>query len=454
MDKRILKSLVFGCLLLLMLLGGAYTLLDGSAQAEMETVPSVNHPPAVASTKVPMPTCVAGYSYTQLNQVTFYFGGTDTGNHTDDGVSAVTFPFPVLFYGTSYTTANVSSNGNLQFTTTNTAYTNVCLPQVTLGPAIMPFWDDLITSTTGTCLVAGGCGIFTNIIGSAPTRAFYITWQTTYFTGTGNAFFAIVFHEGRSDFDVIYNNITATNSFTLGVQDGAALSTEIYCNVQVALPLGYNFQPLTCVTPTSTYTWTPVSTGTPTRTPTSSGTSTPTPCGISFSDVQPTDYFYTSVLYLACRNVISGYGDGTFRPFNNTTRGQMSKIVMLAESLPVVCPTQHFTDVPPTHPFYCYIEAAYGFGIVNGYADGTFRPGNNVTRAQTCKIVVLAEAWTLDCPTPHFTDVPSSNPFFCYVETAYGHGIISGYSDGTFRPGNDVTRGQLSKIVYSAVTQP
>jgi hypothetical protein len=78
-----------------------------------------------------------------------------------------------------------------------------------------------------------------------------------------------------------------------------------------------------------------------------------------------------------------------------------------------------------------------------------------VTRGQTCKIVVLAERWPLDClAAPTFTDVPTSHPFFCYIEIAYARGIISGYSDGTFRPGNDVTRGQLCKIVYMAVTQP
>ena len=44
----------------------------------------------------------------------------------------------------------------------------------------------------------------------------------------------------------------------------------------------------------------------------------------------PTAYYYTPVYYLACRGVVGGYADGTFRPFNNTTRGQMAKIVVLA----------------------------------------------------------------------------------------------------------------------------
>jgi hypothetical protein len=177
---------------------------------------------------------------------------------------------------------------------------------------------------------------------------------------------------------------------------------------------------------------------------------------MAFSDVSPSDYFYIPVRYLYCAGVISGYADGTFRPYNDTTRGQLSKIIVLAEGWQVDCPTSgHFSDVSPSNPFYCYIETAYAHQIISGYSDGTFRPGNDVTRGQLCKIIVLAEGWVDDCPTPgHFSDVPPDHAFFCYIETAYNHAIISGYADGTFRPGNNATRGQISKIVYTAITQP
>src|SRR5439155_8493125 len=86
-----------------------------------------------------------------------------------------------------------------------------------------------------------------------------------------------------------------------------------------------------------------------------------------------------------------------------------------------------------------------------------YRPVNNVTRAQLCKIVVLAEGWPTYTPLmPTFWDVPDTDPFYGYVETAYQHGIISGYSCGKgcreFRPGNNATRGQICKIGYLAVT--
>jgi hypothetical protein len=172
--------------------------------------------------------------------------------------------------------------------------------------------------------------------------------------------------------------------------------------------------------------------------------------------VNPPDYFYVPVMYLACNGVISGYADGTFRPYNNTTRGQLTKIVVLAEGWPLDCPLQPtFTDVPPTHTFYCYVETAVNHDIISGYADGTFRPENDVTRGQLCKIVVLARTWVIDTTGgPHFSDVPTTHTFYDYIETAYNHGIISGYSDGTFRPGNPATRGQICKIVYEAITGP
>jgi hypothetical protein len=178
--------------------------------------------------------------------------------------------------------------------------------------------------------------------------------------------------------------------------------------------------------------------------------------GVPFSDVHPTDFFFEAVHYMWCHGIISGYDDGTFRPYNNTTRGQLCKIVVLAEGWQLDCPaTGHFSDVPPGSAFYCYIETAYAAGIISGYADGTFRPGNNVTRGQLCKIVVLARNWQILCPADrHFSDVPPDSTFYCFIETAFDHGIISGYADGTFRPGNSATRGQISKIVYLAVTNP
>jgi hypothetical protein len=190
-------------------------------------------------------------------------------------------------------------------------------------------------------------------------------------------------------------------------------------------------------------------------------TRTATLCALGFSDVQQTDYFYDAVVYLFCRGSISGYADATFKPYNNTTRGQLSKIVVLAEGWPIHTPANPtFQDVPATHTFYQYVETAYAHAIISGYNCGAgcleFRPGNNVTRGQLCKIVVLAQSWSVYTPpAPTFGDVPTTDAFFGYVETAYSRNVVSGYDCGAgcleFRPGNNATRGQICKIVYNAV---
>ncbi len=191
---------------------------------------------------------------------------------------------------------------------------------------------------------------------------------------------------------------------------------------------------------------TPLPTATPILTP------TPTACPVNFADVNPTDYFYAGVRYLYCAGVISGYSDGMFHPGNNTTRGQLSKIVVLAKGWPLDCPsTAHFSDVPMGSVFFCFVETAFSHNLVSGYSDGTFGVGNDITRAQLSKIIVQAQQWPIDTHGgPHFTDVLQTDPFYGFIETAYNHNVVSGYTGGTFNPGNSATRGQISKIVYQA----
>src|SRR5205814_5903204 len=91
-------------------------------------------------------------------------------------------------------------------------------------------------------------------------------------------------------------------------------------NVRLAQSSGSTITPLPAMTPTpgTPVPCTPIS-GTP--------TATPTPCTINFRDVQPGSTFYNYVRCLFCRGAIAGYPDGTFRPDNSATRGQITKIV-------------------------------------------------------------------------------------------------------------------------------
>ncbi len=223
-------------------------------------------------------------------------------------------------------------------------------------------------------------------------------------------------------------------------------------------------------------TGTPTLTAGPRATATATATGQATPCALQFSDVtDPSAYYYASVYYLACRGVVSGYADGTFQPFALTTRGQMTKIVTLAFRLAPVPPpaTGTFADVAPDNVFYGLIESAAAHGLISGYTCGGhdpqsgtaepcdaaqrpyFRPSNNVTRGQVTKIVVGGAGWAHVTPAaPTFNDVPAGNVFYSFIETAVGHGIVSGYGDGTFRPAANAFRSQIAKISALAVTSP
>ncbi|MDQ3930802.1 MAG: S-layer homology domain-containing protein, partial [Chloroflexota bacterium] len=195
-------------------------------------------------------------------------------------------------------------------------------------------------------------------------------------------------------------------------------------------------------------------------------------CTAVFSDVQPGSTFYQYVMCLACRNIISGYSDGTFRPGSPVTRGQLSKIVANAANYQENYTGQTFEDVPVGSTFHQFVERLASRSIIAGYPCGGpgepcvsgkpyFRPNANVTRGQTAKIV--ASAANLPAPPAGrqtFKDVPQGSTFWTWIEALAATNAIAGYSCGGenepcvptenrpyFRPNDNVTRGQSSKIV-------
>jgi hypothetical protein len=208
-------------------------------------------------------------------------------------------------------------------------------------------------------------------------------------------------------------------------------------------------------------------------------TATPTVCNITFSDVPPEDTFYVFIRCLACREIIGGYADGTFRPNNNITRGQIAKMVSNSAGFQEPIDGETYEDVPFGSPFYVFIERLSRRGHMGGYPCGLrdiepcnppenrpyFRPNENATRGQISKIV--SNAANIQDPVSgiFYTDVEEDNPFYVEIMRLTGRNVMSGYPCGGvnpqtgqpepcdagqrpyFRWGNFVTRGQASKIV-------
>jgi hypothetical protein len=104
-------------------------------------------PPGTAA---PCPgTDAFGYSCSNLTRP-FVAGTVDIGNHCDDCVTpGVALPFPFTYYGQTYNQVTVSSNGNVQFVSTNTSFTENALPDPTFNQTIFVMWDDWVTSGFG-----------------------------------------------------------------------------------------------------------------------------------------------------------------------------------------------------------------------------------------------------------------------------------------------------------------
>jgi hypothetical protein len=198
---------------------------------------------------------------------------------------------------------------------------------------------------------------------------------------------------------------------------------------------------------------------------------------MNFTDVTIYHPFYVYIRCLYCRGIVSGYSDGTFRPYNQVTRGQAAKMVSNAAgySDPIPATQQTFTDVPPTHPFWLWIERAALHGVISGYTTSPpcagglpcYLPHSPLTRGQLAKIVSQAAGFN-DDPGTHesFADVPVGSVFWIYIERLARRGVIDGYDCGSgyvnpctglletcdpgnrpyYRPCNHVTRGQTAKI--------
>ena len=146
------------------------------------------------------------YTTSTMTGQTIVPGTTNVGNAGDDVTTNIALPFAFSYYGNPFASANVSSNGNLQFTSNNTVFGNSCpLPSAVLVDAIMPHWDDLRTDN------AGG-GIFTSVSGSAPNRIFNIEWRAIYFATTTTINFEIRLYETTGQIDYVYGALNGTGS--------------------------------------------------------------------------------------------------------------------------------------------------------------------------------------------------------------------------------------------------
>lgn len=147
-------------------------------------------------------------------------------------------------------------------------------------------------------------------------------------------------------------------------------------------------------------------------------------------------------------NYVIGYTDGTIRPNNDISRAEVATIFfrLLTDEAreQYTTTTGNFTDVKAGMWCNRAIATLTNMGIIKGYTDGSFQPNKSITRAELATII--ARFAKLDVNTKTFSDI---NGHWAQknIELAAGNGWINGYEDGTFRPNNNITRAETFAMI-------
>ncbi|NPV90806.1 MAG: hypothetical protein HPY50_08545 [Firmicutes bacterium] len=170
---------------------------------------------------------------------------------------------------------------------------------------------------------------------------------------------------------------------------------------------------------------------------------------------EPTDlaghWAHGCVIALLQHGIIEGYPDGTIRPENEITRAEAAVLLVSALGLTDYQPQsmeKPYQDEIPDWARKAILTAAEK-GLMKGYPDGTFKPDQRITRAEMC--AALMQAFPRTTPAGFvlgFTDAGSIPDWArTFVAAAVSNGVVSGYPDNTFRPNNNIKRGEVFSII-------
>lgn len=172
---------------------------------------------------------------------------------------------------------------------------------------------------------------------------------------------------------------------------------------------------------------------------------------VSFKDVPNNHWAHAEVTALVDKGIIKGHSDGTFRPEDSVTRAQSAMMIVRALKIPTDNrPNPNFKDVSPATSGYAEIAALVDLGVFAKAQN--FNPTAPATRAEVSKILV--EAFKLKGTgqgVKSFKDVSASHWFYSYVDTLVHNSITTGTSKTTFSPNQDVTRVQMAVFIHRSL---
>ncbi len=157
------------------------------------------------------------------------------------------------------------------------------------------------------------------------------------------------------------------------------------------------------------------------------------------------------IVQLIQLGAISGYPDQTFKPNNNITRAEF--VSVLVKALGIQAGSGKTYADTANHWAKDAISAAAEQGIVTGYTDTTFGPNDPITREQMAAMIVKAAQLPLATDGKAFTDSSDISAWATsFVATAASNGILSGYVDGSLKPKGHASRAEAATVILKALS--
>ncbi|MFW7413423.1 glycoside hydrolase family 9 protein [Demequina sp. SO4-18] len=173
----------------------------------------------------------------------------------------------------------------------------------------------------------------------------------------------------------------------------------------------------------------------------------------SFSDVDVSLEHYEHIMWMSQQGISNGWADGTFRPFNNATRDAIAAFLFRWQDGEPVEPGDDLpSDVTESLEHYEDIVWLLESGYAQGWDDGSFRPFSNVTRDAMAAFLfrIMGDDEYTAPLVPTFPDVLPTSEHYEAIEWAAEQGIVEGWSDGTFRPFEPITRDAIAAFLHRA----
>ncbi|PRO65801.1 S-layer homology domain-containing protein [Alkalicoccus urumqiensis] len=175
-----------------------------------------------------------------------------------------------------------------------------------------------------------------------------------------------------------------------------------------------------------------------------------------FTDVREDGWYAEAISYAVQNDYVQGYPDETFRPGNSMTRAEFAAVITRAADLDVPADSSNnFNDTVDGAWYEDAIAATVEAGIFEGYGDNTFRPNEEISRAEIATVIVNTYDLELqgDAADTEFNDLVEGAWYEDAIKILASNNAVNGYQDGSFRPGNDVTRAEAVTFIYNVETQ-